>query len=269
MGRIVKFRRPNRIKLGRRSMLSKIVDYFFFGFHCAVVLSAGIMLHFVESDAFIAKPLAIVFSIAYLTLSVSFHEFGHSLVAYRFGDYTAKSNGYLHLNFIKYSDNQSTFFALLVFLISGIFLPAGVVYLNNYLIDRKKVLWVYLAGPIADIITLGASVVFLGFVTDGGSVLFMDVASALIVIKVMYIIFNLLPIPSLDGYNALAEIAPANIRDSMLSFGSQFGAFVLVLVLIVPADLFSPVWSLAFSMAEHIGISAQSARFGFDRITLF
>lgn len=269
MGRVLKFRRPNRIKLGRKSFLGKIGGYFFFMFHCALVFSAGMVLYVIDGEAFIAKPLAVVFSIAYLTLSVSFHEFGHALVAYRSGDYTAKSNGYLQLNFFKYSDGQSTFFSILVFLMSGIFLPAGVVYLNDYHIDRKKVLWVCLAGPIADILTLSASILFFGFVFEGGSTLFRDVASALIVIKVVYIIFNLLPIPSLDGYNALAELAPENIKGSMLSFGSQFGAYILILVMIVPAGLFAPIWGLAFSISESMGISVLSAQSGFDHVSLF
>lgn len=269
MGKIVKFRRPNRIKLGRRSILGKIGDYLFFGFHCVTLFVAGALLYLVEGDASIAKPLAIVFSIAYLTLSVSFHEFGHSLVAYRSGDYTAKSNGYLQLNFFKYSDGQSTFFSILVFLMSGIFLPAGVVYLNAYHIDRRKMLWVYLAGPIADILTLSASILFFGLVFEGGSSLFRDVASALIVVKVVYIIFNLLPIPSLDGYNALAELAPENIKGSMLSFGSQFGAYILILVMIVPAGLFAPIWGLAFSISADMGILPESAKSGFEYIRLF
>lgn len=269
MGKIVKLRRPNRIKLGRRSMLGKIGDYLFFGFHCAIMFVAGTLLYFFEGDASIAKPLAIVFSIAYLTLSVSFHEFGHSLVAYWSGDYTAKSSGYLQLNFFKYCDSQSTFFSILVFLMSGIFLPAGVVYLNDYHIDRKKMLWVYLAGPIADILTLSVSIIFLRSFIDGGSSLFRDVASALIVVKVVYIIFNLLPIPSLDGYNALAEFAPENIKNSMLRFGSQFGAYILILVMIVPVGLFAPIWGLAFSISAEMGILTESARSGFEYIRLF
>jgi Zn-dependent protease len=269
MGRVVKFRRPNRIKLGRKSLLSKIGDYFFFMFHCALVVAAGLALYVIDGDALFAKPLAVVFSIAYLTLSVSFHEFGHSLVAYRSGDYSAKSSGYLQLNFLKYSDAQSSFFAILVFMISGIFLPAGVVYLNEYHIDRKKMLWVYLAGPFSDVVTLSASVLLLSLVLTDGSSFFNDVACALIVIKVVYIVFNLLPLPSLDGYNALAELAPERIKYSMKSFGSQFGVYILVLVMVVPSDLLSPIWYAAYSISERMGVSVVSARSGFDHISLF
>src|ERR1041385_5266765 len=86
--------------------------------------------------------------------SVCLHEFGHAVVAYRFGDYTVKEKGYLTMNPIHYTDPITSIILPIVFmLLGGIGLPGGAVYINDSLIPKR---WqraaVSLAGPSMNVL---------------------------------------------------------------------------------------------------------------------
>ncbi len=109
-------------------------------------------------------------------LSLSLHEFSHSLVAYLGGDYTVREKGYLTFNPLKYTHPVYSLLLPLLFLVmGGIGLPGGAVYIETWRLRSKN--WrtaVSLAGPLSNLllaIILGlilrfAPVTFLAFGPD-------------------------------------------------------------------------------------------------------
>jgi Zn-dependent protease len=143
--------------------------------------------------------------------SLCLHEFSHAIVAYLGGDTSVKRKGYLTFNPLKYADpGYSIALPLLFLLMGGLGLPGGAVYIDR---ESLKNRWwqsaVSIAGPIANIcLAVLLSITFQLAIgsglepfdrIDGDSFLAISIAF-LIHLQVFAAIFNLLPIPGLDGY---------------------------------------------------------------------
>jgi tetratricopeptide (TPR) repeat protein len=175
--------------------------------------------------------------------SLCLHEFSHAIVAYWGGDKSVKNKGYLTFNPLKYTDPGYSLILPIVFLLmGGIGLPGGAVY-----IDRQKLRnrwWqsaVSAAGPMANLlIALGLAIPF-WFLPDrdriaiaGESFLFSGLAF-LVYLEVFGTVFNLLPIPGLDGYGIIEPWLPKQMR-SKLNYAARYATlFIIVLFWYVPA----------------------------------
>lgn len=146
-------------------------------------------------------------------LSVVLHEFAHGLVAYLGGDYTIRERGGLTLNPFQYIDPVGSILLPAVFLvIGGIPLPGGVTYIRHDLLRSKH--WeaaVALAGPAMTLL------LFLGFALPlHPKVGWVNIASpqswtngqifcgTMAVLQMLAVLFNLFPVPPLDGFQAIA-----------------------------------------------------------------
>jgi len=150
-------------------------------------------------------------------LGITVHEFTHGYVAYKLGDPTAKLAGRLTLNPISHLD----LFGTILFLLAGIGwakpVPVGPRYLQS---PRKDMLWIRLGGPAANLIlaTLLAFVFHLIVFSYGGKNLgpteifilqpLVAIIRGAVRINVMLAIFNLLPVPPLDGSGIVAGLLP-------------------------------------------------------------
>jgi len=144
-------------------------------------------------------------------LSVMAHEFSHAAVAYIGGDVTVAQKGYLSFDPRRYGDvGVSVVIPLLALALGGVALPGGAVYLRTDLMRSR--LWrsaASLAGPAATlaILVVLASVLRL-LAAAGWDTPLVPGLALLAFLQAMALILNLLPIPGLDGFNALRPFLP-------------------------------------------------------------
>lgn len=198
--------------------------------------------------------------IAFL-VALTVHEFSHALVANRLGDPTAKYSGRLTLNPLKHIDLLGTVLLPLILLISRspfVFGWAKPVPVNAYNLRGKYgELWVSLAGPAANFLTAAAISFFLrlapsqmiaSWTTD-----FYNLFIFILWTNIIIGVFNLIPIPPLDGSKVLLSLLPPaynNVRD----FVNQYGIILLMVFILFGGRLLLIV---AFSVLRLLGYSGE------------
>lgn len=136
-------------------------------------------------------------------LSLCLHEFGHAVTAYRGGDLSVRSKGYLTLDPRHYTDPVLSIVLPLVFVaIGGIPLPGGAVWINHHALrSRRTESMVSLAGPLTNLV-LGMLIVAAVSVVPMAPGLAAGL-SYLAFLQVIAFVLNVLPVPGLDGYGAI------------------------------------------------------------------
>jgi Zn-dependent protease len=185
--------------------------------------------------------------------SLSLHEFGHAFVAYRGGDYTVAEKGYLTMNPLRYLHPvQSLILPLLFVVLGGIGLPGGAVYIQRELL-RSKV-WesaMSLAGPTMDlllILALGFAFKF-GLIPPERSNLATISLAFVLHLLISALLLNMLPIPPLDGFQAIAPWLPQATRERLYAM-SNFGLFAVLLALWFIPSLNSAFWGTIRSISS-------------------
>lgn len=168
-----------------------------------------------------------------ILISMTLHEAMHAFMSYWLGDDTAKNEGRLTLNPIKHIDPVLTVALPIVLAILGapIFGAARPVPFNPY-----RVRWgeygaalVGLAGPLTNFLL---SFVFFGLlVLQGGSGVVGQFLQVAVIVNLGFFIFNMIPIPPLDGSRALYAIAPDAVRQ-LMSAMERYG-IVIVFALVM------------------------------------
>ena len=168
----------------------------------------------------------LLYSLPALLITITLHELAHGYTAYKLGDPTAKAMGRLTLNPIKHIDPIG--FLALIILRFGWAKP--VPYNPNYFQNRRKgTFLVALAGPLTNIILGLASVI-------GMTILKFSMSSLYLFFEMMFLyniafaVFNLLPIPPLDGSKILASILPAQLEEIFWKV-EKYGHVILLILL--------------------------------------
>lgn len=188
----------------------------------------------------------IILQIVILIFSVVVHEVSHGLMAYRLGDPTAKYAGRLTLNPINHLDPLGSFLIPLLLAISGsgvIFGWAKPVPYNPYNLRDQKFgpALVGLAGPLSNIaLALIAGVAMRALLVAGidPELLVMKVLALIVTINILLTVFNLIPIPPLDGSKLLFAFLPISENTK---FNLERYGFIFVFVFLF---LFSSILSV-------------------------
>jgi Zn-dependent protease len=174
----------------------------------------------------------IIYTLVALVIAVIVHEVAHGYVAYRLGDPTAKSQGRLSLNPIPHIDLLgSIILPLLCLMTGGAFFLAWAkpvpVNPNYFASPVRDMMWVALAGPISNLLLayVAGVALHLGLTLDFPSV-FMTFCYVFVYINVVLALFNMLPVPPLDGSRVLAWFLPSSLR-SFLYRAEPYGIAVV------------------------------------------
>lgn len=173
----------------------------------------------------------LVFQIPALLIAVTVHELAHALVADRLGDPTARLLGRITLNPLPHIDPLGA----IAFVIAG-FGWAKPVPVNaaNLRHPRRDMAWVAAAGPLSNFLVAFLALAILRFSASQGLIVARSDASAQILLFIYYFnlgigIFNLIPLPPLDGGHFLPYLLPARAA-GLVRAVEQYGAIILLLL---------------------------------------
>ena len=198
-----------------------------------------------------------VFSILILIMSVVVHEVSHGFVANYLGDPTARLQGRLTFNPLPHIDPiGSVLVPLLLF-----FTNAGIMFgwakpvpVNPYKLRGKfGEAIVAGAGPLSNI---GLALIFGLLIRLGAGAMpgsFLQIAVAVVIINIILALFNLVPIPPLDGSKILFAFLPyhlQNIRESL----EKYGFFIVLIFIVFFWQYLTPIIGFVFSTLTGISL---------------
>ena len=196
--------------------------------------------------------LEIIIVLIVILLSMTIHEAMHAFMGYVLGDSTAKEEGRLTLNPIRHIDPVMTILLPLIMVVlhAPVFGGAKPVPFNPNRVrfgDWGAAL-VALSGPITNLviafIAFGVGV-FSGVINNAGSVqptIFGLIISTAVSVNLGFFVFNMLPIPPLDGSRILYAVAPDGVRGVMQKI-EQNGILLVMIVVVLFSDVIGQVMS--------------------------
>lgn len=174
-----------------------------------------------------------------IVIAMVIHEYSHARVAYALGDYTPRLQGRLTLNPAAHVDPIGLI--MLFFVHFGWAKPVQI-NPNNFSNPRRDDILVSLAGPLSNLITAFIALIILVLMakldfpfTDGVLMVF----NLIIIYNINFAIFNMLPIPPLDGSHILRNLLPYNLAQAY----EQLERYSFIFLIIIIA---TPVLSYVF-----------------------
>lgn len=194
--------------------------------------------------------LGLIILFAAIILSTVLHELAHGWVAYLLGDETAKDNDRLSLNPLKHIDPyMSILVPVLLYMAGGpIFGGAKPVPVNKY--NLKGGAWgmalVALAGPLTNLllgflILLGGRIFGAIEVVNGEAMMVGEagkIVGQVVMMELGFAVFNLLPIPPLDGSRVLYALSPDRVRDFLEEI-EKYGMVIVFVLVIAGSSILS------------------------------
>lgn len=170
-----------------------------------------------------------------LLAAITVHEFAHAVVADRFGDPTPRLHGRVTLNPLAHLDPIGTLTLLLFRFGWGKPVPVDSRHFNNPLLDEIQV---SLAGPLANLALAVAIGFFYRLIPLPA--LGREIAVLVVQMNLVLMIFNLLPIPPLDGSRLLRII----LSDSAYAVLEQFGTIILLGIFLIGGNLITQLYTV-------------------------
>jgi Zn-dependent protease len=182
-------------------------------------------------------------------MAITCHEVSHGFIAYLRGDNTAKYLGRLTLNPLKHLDIIGT---IMVFIIGIGWAKPVPVNFNNLNNPKRDMIWVAAAGPITNILLASVSAVVLRLMVSLGSGMSSEFQFSILLepiilmlafsvyINLVLAIFNLVPVPPLDGGRVMVGLLP--YRQSIAYAGiERYGMIAIILLVIFFPSILSYV----------------------------
>jgi len=168
-----------------------------------------------------------------LIVGITFHEFSHAFVADILGDHRPRALGRVSLNPVAHIDPIGALFFLIAGFGWGKPVPVNIGALRP---GRIGMAIVSAAGPIANVVVaVAAAIVYRVLDIAGVGGIALDILNAIVFFNLLLAIFNLIPIPPLDGYNAvLAFLSPRNAM--AVQRYASYGVLVLLLLVFIPSS---------------------------------
>jgi len=191
-------------------------------------------------------------------VSMTLHEAMHAFMSYWLGDDTAEREGRLTLNPLAHIDPFLTILLPVVLLLSGgpLFGGAKPVPFNPSRVRYNEfgAMLVGIIGPLTNLLL--AFITFGLYVLTGGA-FFGDILKIAVTINLGFFVFNMLPIPPLDGSRLLYYLAPKSARKIMESM-EQYGIFIILILVL----LFGQFFGTYMLEAIHFFLNIFAAIFG-------
>ncbi len=193
----------------------------------------------------------LLLSIPAVLLAITVHEFGHALAAYKLGDDTAYRQGRLSLNPFEHVDPLGL--AMLLFAHIGWGKPVQVDprnYNRNISVEKADAI-VSFAGPLMNFITaIIFALIYCAIIRFAGAAFFISNIGQIIIAIIVYIItmniglgvFNLIPLPPLDGSKIFLPILPYNAKSWFIEHEQMFYfLFLIIWITGIAGRLISPI----------------------------
>jgi Zn-dependent protease len=257
-------KQPRRFRVRYQDTLRAVVRPSpIFGLLVAIMLSSGAALWLDPRESLIG-PLTFVFVLSGWITSVCIHEFSHALAAHLGGDRSVGPAGYLTLNPLRYSHPVlSVVMPIIFLLIGGLGLPGGAVYIRpDALRSSRWAVFTAAAGPLGTLcfcLLIGWPFFFDWFAwVTAENYAFWSALAFLAFLQVNALMFNLLPIPPLDGFQMLAPSLPQPVRQRAMMLGN-YGFMLLYLLFSQDSPVTDAFWQAVFRVAEVLHIPLDLA----------
>ncbi len=206
--------------------------------------------------------IVLILSLVAFFISISFHEFAHGYIAYKLGDSTAKFSGRLTLNPVKHFD----LYAILFFIVFRFGWAKGVpIDSRNFKNEKHGMVYSALAGPCTNVILafIFLSVVRILVNVEFNSDITYNIAYYVVLfswqmvqVNSMLAIFNLIPLPPLDGSKIFYAFLPDRLYFKILSYDRYMMIFSLILVYVGVLDkiVYTGVNNLISVLEKIVGV---------------
>lgn len=191
-----------------------------------------------------------------MAFAITIHEFAHGWVAYKCGDPTAKYMGRLSLNPLAHIDPFGTVILPIILVMLRLPpigwakpIPVNFLSLKN---PKRDMLWVGIAGPCANFIMAFVLALFLKSFPMVINTLLGQALVFGVVINVVLGVFNLIPIPPLDGSRIITALLPykyASVYNKIQPYG-----FMIIILLLWSGVLRNLIGFVVFFVIKFLGI---------------
>jgi Zn-dependent protease len=182
-----------------------------------------------------------------LVVGITFHEFSHAYIADQLGDHRPRALGRVSLNPVDHIDPVGA----LVFVLAG-FGWGKPVPVNVYALRPGRIGMAIVAagGPVANVIVAVLAAVLYRLVEMAGIGGFgLEIAFWVVYFNLILAIFNLIPIPPLDGYNALLAFLPPRSVFAIQRY-APYGVMLLLLLVLLPGSPLGRLLGVAGPLAR-------------------